>query len=423
MSLSSNLELTYRGDCLSSPRRTSMKQTREILRDATTLRVASAARFLMATFVMTASFVMVLTGSAGASGPPPVNVTVSQSGLHIFSINGRHFGVTTQIHVLTFNGSQYSIAIGLAHDALDGGIQTPSAMCQNTPGCVAAVNADFFDLTPPNVSDPGDEVGGIIQNCVLLHSPEISHQQANLDGHSVSNGLNWSSTLSVNGASIPITAINQELPLSYSTISLPLTGTLLYSAPYALDIPSAGSRTTYEFTQVGGTASPTTINTTAQLSYVGQTTQPVRVGAGGVDISAPAGTALTSLEPGETVTLTTTSTAGCDNIGGHPILINQGVVAPIAPADTYMVKPYARTLIGWTGTGVTVLMTVDGKDAVSGATAFQLDHLVESLGVVTALDLDGGNSTTFFAEGRVLNKPSRGTEHPVSTGLLVIATP
>ena len=68
-----------------------------------------------------------------------------------------------------------------------------------------------------------------------------------------------------------------------------------------------------------------------------------------------------------------------------------------------------------------VLITVDGKDAVSGATAYQLDRLLESLGVVTALDLDGGNSTTFFAEGRVLNKPSRGTEHPVSTGLLVVA--
>ena len=102
-----------------------MKQTREVLHDATTRRVASVARFIMATFVTTASFVMVLTGSAHASGAPQANVTVSQSGLHIFSINGRHFGVITQIHVLTFNGSQYSVAIGLAHDAIDGGIQTP----------------------------------------------------------------------------------------------------------------------------------------------------------------------------------------------------------------------------------------------------------------------------------------------------------
>jgi exopolysaccharide biosynthesis protein len=156
------------------------------------------------------------------------------------------------------------------------------------------------------------------------------------------------------------------------------------------------------------------------LTYLGQTTQPARVDTGDVDISAPASSALTSLQPGATVTLATTSTAGCDNIGGHPILLNQGVAVPIVTADTYMVKPYARTVIGWTATGVTLLMTVDGKDAVSGATAYQLDSVLESLGVVTAIDLDGGNSTTFFAQGHVLNKPSRGSEHPVSTGLLVI---
>jgi exopolysaccharide biosynthesis protein len=66
-------------------------------------------------------------------------------------------------------------------------------------------------------------------------------------------------------------------------------------------------------------------------------------------------------------------------------------------------------------------MTVDGHDEVSGATVHQLDEVLESLGVVTAIDLDGGNSTTLYAKGRVLNKPARGSEHPVSTSLLVLA--
>ena len=88
-----------------------------------------------------------------------------------------------------------------------------------------------------------------------------------------------------------------------------------------------------------------------------------------------------------------------------------------------MVKPYARTVIGWTASGETVIMTVDGKDGVSGATVHQLVSLLQSLNVVTALDLDGGNSTTFYANGRVLNRPSHGTERPVSTSLLVILNP
>jgi exopolysaccharide biosynthesis protein len=351
---------------------------------------------------------------------PAASDATIENGLHIYAINGRKFGVLTAIHVLAFNGSQYTVKIDLAHQAIDGGLRTPSSMCQTTTGCVAAVNGDFFDMTQPGEPDPGDEVGAIIQDCVLLHTPEIAHQQADLEGQSVSEGLNWSSTVDVNGVSVPITAINQELPMSYVNVHLPLAGTLLFTPPYALKTPSAAGWVTYEFTQVDGSASPTTINTTAELDFVAQTTEAVKVRAGQVFISAPTGSTLATLQVGETVTLTTTSTAGCDNIGGHPILLNHGVVTPIVPADTYMVKPYARTAIGWTASGETVIMTVDGKDGVSGATAHQLESLLQSLNVVTALDLDGGNSTTFYANGRVLNRPSHGTERPVSTSLLVI---
>jgi exopolysaccharide biosynthesis protein len=147
------------------------------------------------------------------------------------------------------------------------------------------------------------------------------------------------------------------------------------------------------------------------------------VSAGTVDVSAPLDSPLATLQPGDVVTLGTNSTAGCDDVGGHPILLNHGVAAAINPADTYMVKPYARTVIGWTASGETLMMTVDGKDGVSGATAPQLEVLLESLGVVTALNLDGGNSTTFYANGRVRNRPSHGTERPVSTSLLVVTTP
>lgn len=351
------------------------------------------------------------------------SATTSTSGLHVFAINGRQYGVRTPIHVLTFSGTQFTVKIGLAHDAIDGGLQTTSSMCQTTAGCVAAVNADLFDLTPRGTPDPGDEVGGIIQNCVLLHTPEIVHQQADLDGPSVGVGLNWNSALDVNGVTVPITAINQELPMSYVGVHLPLVGTLLFTPPYALQIPSVPGRVTYEFTQVDTSISPTTINTTTDLEFVAQTTNAMKVRTNQVFISAASNSPLATLVAGDTVTMTTTSTAGCDNIGGHSILLNQGIVTPVAPADTYLLEPFARTVIGWTASGETVIMTVDGEDKVSGATAHQLVSLLQSLDVVTAFDLDGGNSTTFFANGRVRNRPFRGTERPVSTSLLVVQNP
>jgi exopolysaccharide biosynthesis protein len=384
-------------------------------------RIAAATAVVVALFGVASSTAAPLTAvSAVARVVPAATDTTSENELHIYAISGRQYGVLTAVHVLTFSGSQYTVKIELAHHAIDGGEQTPSSMCQTTAGCVAAVNGDFFDLTHPGEPDPGDEVGGIIQNCVLLHTSEIAHQQADLDGQSVSEDLNWSSTVDVNGVSVPITAINQELPMSYVKVHLPMAGTLLFTPPYALRTPSATGWVTYEFTQVDGSTSPTTINTTAELELVAQTASAVKVTAGDVDILASAGSALATLQVGDTVTMTTASTSGCDSIGGHPILLNHGVVTPIVPADTYMAKPYARTVIGWTAWGETVIMTVDGKDGVSGATAKQLVSLLQSLNVVTALDLDGGVSTTLYAEGRVLSGPSHGTERPVSTALLVV---
>jgi hypothetical protein len=396
-----------------------------------------------------AAFILPL--SSVVSAAPKVAFATSRAtsnpGLHIYEVDGRRYGLFTAIHVLAFSGSQYTVQIGLAHHAVDGGTQTTSTICRSTAGCVAAVNGDLFDLTNPGKPDPGDEVGGIIQDCVLLHTPEIVHPQADLDGPSLSKGLTWSSTVDVNGESVPITAINQELPMSYVGVHLPLTGTLLFTSPYGLQTPTATGWVTYEFTPVDATTSPTTIptpsptpspttsptaspttspttiNSTTELTFVAQTTKAVSLAPGTVDISASTGSPLATLQAGDTVSLTTTSTAGCDNIGGHSILLNAGVIEPIAPADAYLLEPYARTVIGWTASGGTVILTVDGKDGVSGATGYQLDYFLQSLNVVTALDLDGGNSTTFFADGRVLNKPSQGGQRPVSTSLLIVRKP
>jgi hypothetical protein len=371
-----------------------------------------------------ASFVVAPFSAQGAtanSTPTGVHAKVD-TGLRFYQVNGRRYGILTAIHVVTFSAPSYTVKIGLAHNEIDGGLQTPSTMCRSTVGCVAAVNGDFFNATPRGRPDPGDEVGGIIQNCVLLHTPQISHQQVDLDGPSLDANLNWRSSVDVNGVNVPITAINQELPMDYVGVHLLLAGTLLFTSQYALATPSSVGWITDEFSQVDPTASPTTINATSQLQLVAQTTRAVRVAPGQVDISMEVASPLATLPIGAIVSLSTTSTSGCDSLGGHPILLDDGVVQLTAPAEAYMAGSYARTLIGWTASGETMIMTIDGKDGVSGATAYQLAYFLQSLGVVTALEVDGGNSTTLYGEGRTLNKPSEGKERPVSTSLLVVGT-
>jgi hypothetical protein len=356
---------------------------------------------------------------AEANIVPSSSGAASADGINVYPMSGAPFGVHAAIRLLTFFGSQYTLKIGLADSAIDGGVERPSSMCNATVGCVAAVNGDFFDVPPTGKPDPGDEVGGIIRSCVLLHTPEIAHNQINLDEQTVSNGLNWSSAVDVNGTNVPIAAINQELPMSYVGVHLPLAGTLLYTSPYALKTPTAGGRTTYEFSQIDGTASPTTINTTVQLEYLGHTTKALKVTAGRVDISASSASAFAALSVGSAVTMTTTSTSGCNSIGGHPIILDDGVASPISRADTYMDQPYPRTVVGFTTSGETVIMSVSGVDGRSGATMAQLVAMLTSLDVETALDLDGGNSTTLYANHQVLY-PTIKTERPVSSGLLVV---
>src|ERR1019366_479972 len=342
--------------------------------------------------------------SAAAAMPaPPFGPS-----LHLARVSGRSFDIHTGVHVLWWTGHSYHLAIGIARHKIDNGVQTPQSICRSTSGCVAATNADFFAVGATGTFDPGDSVGGIVRNCVLLHTPQISHQQVDLKTGAVSQGLEWSAALDVNGSSVPVAAINQQLPLSYPQVNLPLSGTLLYTPAYGQKTPAAPGRMTYIFQDVSGTTAPTRINSIAHLKLVARSLRSLKVKPGHVDISMPISSTLPALAHGDVVSMSTTSTAGCNNIGGHPILLDQGVVMPIDPADTALVRPYARTALGWTSTGATVIVTVDGRDGVSGATAHQLTALLQSLHVTTAISLDGGYSTSLYARGRTMNHPTGG---------------
>ena len=343
-------------------------------------------------------------------------------GIYVYPVDGVPFGVRAPIHLVTFYGAPYSLKVGLAHNKVDGGLETPSAICRSTTGCVAAVNGDYFAVPNSKKPDAGDAVGGIVSGCTLVHTPEVSHQQADLDDGTVSTQFTWNASLAMGTTSLAINAINQELPLSYVGVSDPLRGTLLFTSSYALPTPTASGRFTYQFKEMSTTQSPTTINSTAQLQYIGRTSSAIHVLAGRVDISASNSTTLASLVAGDMVTLTTNSTMGCDDIGGHPIILNDGVTGAVGASDASIKDPSPRTIVGWTSMGETVILSVGGTDGRSGANWTQLLAILRSLNVETALDLDGGSSTSMFANGRSIYS-ARASERPVSTALLVIEAP
>ena len=71
----------------------------------------------------------IIVGPSVASPTTKRDVPVASSdlnGLSVTAMSGAQYGVYTPIHVLTFNASQYTVQIGLARHAVDGGEQTPS---------------------------------------------------------------------------------------------------------------------------------------------------------------------------------------------------------------------------------------------------------------------------------------------------------
>ena len=111
-------------------------------------------------------------------------------------------------------------------------------------------------------------------------------------------------------------------------------------------------------------------------------------------------------------------------ISGETVLLRQGRV--VARDDVYL---HPRTAVGLDrDTGRVLLVAVDGRqDSSRGLTQVELARLLKRLGAESALNFDGGGSTTMAGLGRdgsdlrVLNSPSDGAQRQIPDGIAVIA--
>jgi len=116
-------------------------------------------------------------------------------------------------------------------------------------------------------------------------------------------------------------------------------------------------------------------------------------------------------------------------VGGSVYLVKDGKSVVTSAADYYNSR-HSRTCVGITAEGKVVLMVLDGRQEPfsAGGSAEELAQIMLDAGCVTAINLDGGGSTTFVAkqEGSntltVVNRPSDGYERSVSSSLMVVST-
>jgi exopolysaccharide biosynthesis protein len=136
--------------------------------------------------------------------------------------------------------------------------------------------------------------------------------------------------------------------------------------------------------------------------------------------------ALRSLAVGERVALSWSGgmSKTIDVVGGHPILVRDGtVVAEVC--DSYLCQRHPRTALAISDTGEVWFVVVDGRKSSSvGMTPRQLGLYLKGLGVVDAVNLDGGGSSAMWIDGLgVVNDPSGGDERDVANFVALLPGP
>jgi len=103
-----------------------------------------------------------------------------------------------------------------------------------------------------------------------------------------------------------------------------------------------------------------------------------------------------------------------------PTLLQDGKKTKI-PSDWANAR-HPRTIIGNFSNNELLFIVIDGRKTgwSNGVTLEEVQDKLLSFKVKDAFNLDGGGSSTFYFDGKVLNKPSDGKERPVSSNLVVL---
>lgn len=315
----------------------------------------------------------------------------------------------------------------------------------------AGVNAGFFVLDPA-AGAPGDPAGvgvygGAVDSEAVNGRPALVFDADGHDGDVVR--LGWQGTVRGRGGSLPLDGVNRVPGLIRNC------GGTRDDQPTAEplhDITCTDPDEVVRFTSAYGAQTPSGPGVEAVLDRNG-TVLALRSPRGGpvppdgstLQATGSAAGELRSLAPvGSSVEVSSQLTgedgralepsASTYVLNGGPELVDDGRVQA-TPRTDGMVHPgepsfyYAwahkrnpRTLAGVDEAGRLVLATVDGRSTNSlGTSVAETAALARDLGMVEAVNLDGGGSTTMVARGQVVNHPSDSTgERPVGDALLVL---
>ncbi|WP_404382056.1 phosphodiester glycosidase family protein [Knoellia locipacati] len=278
---------------------------------------------------------------------------------------------------------------------------------------VAAVNGDYFDINNSNAPQGGaKKLDGTV-----VKGPNPGHQRAvgvGADGLGRISSMFLEGTATWAAGNTKLDGLNQSaIPADGVTAFTPLWGS------YSRSRVTGGATKVREVLVRDGV-----VEAVATSAGEGQldTTQLAIVGRGaGAD-------RLASLAVGDTVSVDYSLRNDGANlamaISGNTMLLENGAVLPQGDKAIH-----PRTAVGFDEDGSTMfLLTVDGRMADSrGMTYAETGAFLKEVGAHTAINLDGGGSSTMLAREAgeadldVENQPSDGGLRPVPDGIGLFA--
>jgi hypothetical protein len=304
-----------------------------------------------------------------------------------------------------------SLRAVLSNDAVAGDdpiVERTSTMCVRVH-CLLAVNGDFAGAD-------NQPLGGLLTGGELLRSPSSSQLQLSVgsDGRLSAGELSWTGTLLPTDLE-PLTLGGVNVPAAPDVLTL-------YTAAYGPALETPAPTTVLGFRNVEP-AGPLAVGQTTMVEITGSweqpadgTPSPVPADGGVLAGRGRAADALRTLwsrmQAGQVSSRALlrldTQTGVAESVGGSPILIRDGARWFADAANDFTRGRQPRTLVGWNPAGEKLLVAVDGRqpDTSVGMTLAEAADLLLALGATDGINLDGGGSTTFVADGAVVNTPS-----------------
>ncbi|MDQ0690925.1 phosphodiester glycosidase family protein [Arthrobacter sp. W4I7] len=319
-------------------------------------------------------------------------------------------------------------------------------------GAVAATNGGYF-VMDPNAGAPGDPAGAAAHDGKILSEPVGDRPSLVIGAKNETSiqRLKWDGSVSAPGTGdqLALDGINRVPGLirncggtDDSPTSLPVHDFTCTDADEIVDFTPEFGPTTPSgpgleviLDDHGTVTSVNNVRGTT-VPAGGQTLQAIGADPDRLAGLAPIGSKLKiqtdlldasgkALKPGPTA----------DVVNGGPTLVENGQISITARRDGmvhagdsnsffygWAHKRNPRTIAGIDAQGRTLLVTADGRQTTSlGLSIKETADVARSLGMVNAINLDGGGSTTKVENGYVVNSPSDAAgERPVGDALLVL---